>query len=69
MKKTTKDLTFLEAGYIREYMEKVLSKAGVRDDVSCHVAEGLAGVTERCRFSRYSSSSTLFKGSGERTDK
>jgi LDH2 family malate/lactate/ureidoglycolate dehydrogenase len=47
MEKTTKDLTFLEAGYIREYMEKVLSNAGVREDVSCHVAEGLVQASLR----------------------
>ncbi|MCP4268642.1 MAG: Ldh family oxidoreductase [Candidatus Brocadiaceae bacterium] len=47
MKKTTKDLTFLEAGYIRGYMEKVLSNAGVRGDVSCHVSEGLVQASLR----------------------
>lgn len=47
MEKTKKDLIFLEAGYITEYMKKVLVKAGVRGDVSCHVAEGLVQASLR----------------------
>lgn len=47
MKNSTKNLFFLEAGYIIEYMKKVLTKAGVRDDVSCHVAEGLVQASLR----------------------
>ena len=47
MEKTTKDLTFLEAEYITEYMKKVLVEASVREDVSCHVAEGLVQASLR----------------------
>ncbi len=47
MKKATQDSAFLEAGYIREYIEKVLSNAGVREDVSCQVAKGLVQASLR----------------------
>ena len=47
MEKTMKDIIHVEAGYITEYIEKILSKAGVLNDVSCHVAEGLVQASLR----------------------
>jgi LDH2 family malate/lactate/ureidoglycolate dehydrogenase len=47
MEKKKKDLILLEAGYITEYMKKVLLKAGVREEVFCHVAEGLVQASLR----------------------
>lgn len=45
--KSTNDAIFVEAEYITEYIKKVLSKAGVREDVSCHVSEGLVNASVR----------------------
>lgn len=47
MEKITKDIILVEAEYMTEYIEKILSKAGVRNDVSCHVAEGLVQASLR----------------------
>ncbi|MBT6231012.1 MAG: hypothetical protein HOI47_30610, partial [Candidatus Scalindua sp.] len=47
MGKIAQDLILLEAGYIIEYIKKVLEQAGVREDVSCHVAEGLVQASVR----------------------
>ena len=47
MEKVEPDLILLEAGYITEYMRKVLGQAGVREDVACHVTEGLVQASLR----------------------
>ncbi len=47
MVKKTQDIILVEAEYITEYIKKVLEQAGVREDVSIHVAEGLVQASLR----------------------
>lgn len=47
MGKVVQDFILLDAVRITEYIKKILGQAGVRDDVSCHVSEGLVQASMR----------------------
>ncbi|MAF20488.1 MAG: hypothetical protein CMI55_02275 [Parcubacteria group bacterium] len=47
MGKIAQDSILLDAGSITEYIKKILRQAGVREDVSCHVSEGLVQASLR----------------------